>query len=88
MADHRTGYQKIATGSTEVKLINEILLLVSSLAREAKLENRMEKRIAFHFELQRQLEEQYSHHSPGPTRLYGQIRFSLMADDNSTPHFG
>lgn len=60
MADHQSGFQQNATGSTEVKLINEILQLVSSLPTEAKLENRTEqnKRISFHFELQRQLEEQ------------------------------
>lgn len=88
MADHQSGFQQSATGSTKVKLKNEILLLVSSLPVEAKLENGMEKRISFHFELQRQLEEQHSHHSPGPTGLYGQIRLSFTADDNSTPYFG
>lgn len=47
MADHQSGFQQNATGSTKVKLKNEILLLVSSLPVEAKLENGMEKKDLF-----------------------------------------
>lgn len=61
---------------------------VLSLHTEATLQNGMAKGISLHFELQRQLEEQSSPHSPAPTGLQGQIRVSFMADEDSSSCLG